>query len=73
MPTPLYKKIDVVGTSREGVDQAIQNAISQAGETIDNIQWFEVKELRGNVEGGKVDSYQVDLQLAFTVEGERRG
>lgn len=68
MANPLYKKIEVVGTSREGIDQAIQDAIVQAAQTVDNIQWFEVKELRGKVEGGKVDSYQVDLQLAFTVE-----
>ncbi len=42
-----YKVIELVGTSPEGIDQAIENAISRAGQTLSGLDWFEVKEIRG--------------------------
>ena len=49
-----YKVVELVGTSPEGIDRAIENAINRAGQTLRGIDWSEVKEIRGQVEEGKV-------------------
>ena len=63
-----YKKIDVVGTSSESVAEAIRVAVAEAGKTVRNMSWFEVSEIRGHIEGGKVSQYQVVLKVGFKVE-----
>ena len=67
-----YKIIELVGSSPESIEDAIQGAISRACETLDNVRWFEVLETRGHVEGGKVTHYQVTLKLGFTLRGAER-
>lgn len=62
-----YKVIELVGSSSEGLQQAIETAISRAGETISNLDWFEVKEIRGNIQDGGVAWYQVKLAIGFRV------
>ena len=62
-----YKVIELVGSSGQGVQQAIENAISRAGQTLQNLDWFEVKEIRGNIQDGKVAWYQVKLGVGFRV------
>ena len=62
-----YKVIELVGSSPDGVEKAIENAISRASETLQNLDWFEVKEIRGNISGGKVGWYQVKLGVGFRV------
>ena len=62
-----YKVIELVGTSPQGLEQAIENAIARAGQTLRNLDWFEVKEIRGNIQEGKVAWYQVKLGLGFRV------
>jgi dodecin len=62
-----YKVIELVGTSPEGVEKAIQNAISRASETIQHLDWFEVKEIRGHISDGRVGWYQVKLGVGFRV------
>ena len=62
-----YKVIDLVGSSSEGVQQAIDGAISRASQTIRNLDWFEVKEIRGNIQGGEVSWYQVKVAIGFRV------
>ena len=62
-----YKVIELVGTSPEGVEQAIESAISRAGQTISGLDWFEVKEIRGHLQDGKVAWYQVKLGIGFRV------
>ncbi|CAH2600783.1 Dodecin [Rhodovastum atsumiense] len=64
----VYKMIDLVGTSRESVSDAIQVAIARAAETVRNIRWFEVVQVRGEVVDGKVGHYQVTLKVGFTLE-----
>jgi flavin-binding protein dodecin len=63
-----YKKIEVVGTSGESVTQAIENAIGKASQTVNNMGWFEVVEVRGRVDGDKVGQYQVTLKIGFRLE-----
>jgi flavin-binding protein dodecin len=62
-----YKVIELVGTSPEGVEHAIENAISRAGQTLSGLDWFEVKEIRGHLQDGKVAWYQVKLSIGFRV------
>ncbi|WP_279479298.1 dodecin [Aureimonas sp. SK2] len=63
-----YKIVEIVGSSPESVEQAIENAIADAARTVRNIRWFEVTETRGHVEGGRVAHYQVGLKIGFTLE-----
>jgi len=64
----VYKKVELVGSSREGVDDAIRRAIDKAGQTLRNMDWFEVKEIRGWIDEGTVQHYQVTLQVGFRLE-----
>ncbi len=68
VPDHVYKKIEVVGTSAEGQDAAIRNAIATAAKTVHNLRWYEVIESRGSIDGGKVAQYQVSLRIAFTLD-----
>lgn len=64
----IYKKIEIVGSSTNSVEEAIQNAIALASKTIKNLGWFEVVETRGHIKDGKVGHYQVTLKIGFTLE-----
>lgn len=59
------KVIEIVGTSETSVEDAIKGAISRAAETIEELQWFQVTELRGAISDQKVDRYQVMLKIGF--------
>jgi dodecin len=63
-----YKLVEIVGTSPQGIDAAIRNAIEHATKTLRHIDWFEVIETRGHVENGKVGHYQVKLKVGFRLE-----
>ena len=67
MSDNVYKVIEIVGSSAIGIEDAIQGAIARAASTLHDIRWFEVKETRGHVEGGKVAHYQVTLRIGFTL------
>ena len=64
-----YKKIEVVGSSKTGIDDAIQNAIAECSKTISNMDWFEVVETRGHIVDGKVGHFQVTLKIGFRIVG----
>jgi flavin-binding protein dodecin len=59
------KVIEIVGTSETSVEDAINGAIERASKTLDNLQWFEVKETRGSIRNQKIERYQVILKVAF--------
>jgi flavin-binding protein dodecin len=62
----VYKKIEVVGVSTAGIENAIQAAVNRAHATLEKVSWFEVKEIRGHIDDdGKVAEYQVRLKIAF--------
>lgn len=67
MSEHVYKKIELVGSSKVSIEDAIQNAISQAGETLEKLRWFEVVETRGQIEENKVAYWQVTIKVGFTV------
>jgi flavin-binding protein dodecin len=68
MPESVYKVVELVGASEASISKAIDGAISKAGETLRQLGWFEVTQIRGRIEGGKVDSYQVTLKAGFKLE-----
>ncbi|MDX9863483.1 MAG: dodecin family protein [Anaerolineaceae bacterium] len=69
MTDHIYKKIELVGSSQTSVEDAVQNAISKANQTIENLRWFEVLETRGQIEAGKIAYWQVTIKVGFQVEG----
>ncbi len=68
MSDPVYKKIQVVGTSTNSFSEAAANAIARAAQTIRNLSWFEVVEQRGSISDGKIQQYQVTVNIGFRVE-----
>lgn len=64
----VYKKVDIVGTAEESIEAAISAGVERASATLNHVDWFEVKEIRGAVRGGKVAQYQVVMQVGFRLE-----
>lgn len=62
----VYKKTEIVGTG-DSIEDAVDNGIERAGETIRNLRWFEVDEIRGSVVDGAIE-YQVTLKVGFTLD-----
>ncbi|MFD0413884.1 dodecin [Streptomyces sp. NPDC127108] len=63
-----YRVTEIVGTSHEGVDQAIRNGIERAAQTLRGLDWFEVTQVRGHIEDGRIQHYQVGLKVGFRLE-----
>src|SRR6202162_2437485 len=72
MPDKTYKIIEVVGVSDDSVQQAVRNAITKARETIRNIDWFEVRNVRGSVSKAGDVTFQVGVGLGFRGGGGAR-
>ncbi|MFJ3855852.1 dodecin [Streptomyces sp. NPDC090085] len=70
MSNHTYRVTEIVGTSDEGIDQAIRNGIARAGQTLRNLDWFEVVQVRGHIENGEIAHYQVGLKVGFRLEAE---
>ncbi|MEW8014976.1 MAG: dodecin [Candidatus Sedimenticola endophacoides] len=71
MGSHIYKKVELVGSSTESSDRAIENALARAAESIRNMDWFEVQETRGHIVNGKVAHWQVVIKVGFRLdEGE---
>jgi len=68
MSDHIYKKIELVGSSQNSIEDAVNNAIGRAGKTIRNMRWFEVAEVRGHLENNKVAHWQVTVKVGFTLE-----
>ena len=68
MAEHIYKKIELVGSSPQGFQAAVENALVRASETIRNMRWFEVVETRGEIEDGRINHWQVTLKVGFTLD-----
>ena len=64
----VYKKIELTGSSKIGIEDAVNTALARAGKTVRNMHWFEVAEMRGLVEDGKVAYWQVTIKVGFTLD-----
>jgi len=70
MTNRTYRVSEIVGTSPEGIDQAIRNAIARASRTLRHVDWFEVTQVRGQVKDGDVEHFQVGLKVGFRLEDD---
>ncbi|MEV5603454.1 dodecin [Streptomyces sp. DT224] len=68
MSNHTYRVTEIVGTSQEGVDEAIRNGVARASETLHNLDWFEITQVRGQIEDGRIAHYQVGLKVGFRLD-----
>lgn len=64
----VYKQVELTGSSKTSIEDAVQNAIAKASKTLRNVHWFQVVETRGYIETAKVDYWQVTIKLGFRLE-----
>jgi flavin-binding protein dodecin len=68
MTDPVYKLIELTGTSTTTMEDAVNNALRRAGATLKNLRWFQVMETRGDIRDDRVSHWQVTIKVGFTVE-----
>ena len=68
MSDRVYKLIELTGSSPSSIEDAVQNALTRASQTVRNMRWFQLVETRGTVEDGKVGAWQVTMKMGFTLE-----
>jgi len=68
MADHIYKKIELVGSSPKGIEEAVKKALARAKKTVRNMRWFEIAETRGYLEDGKIAHWQVTLKVGLTLE-----
>jgi flavin-binding protein dodecin len=68
-----YRVIEITGSSSEGVQQAIDSGVARAGATLRNLDWIEVTNIRGALDGGRVAHYQVTMKVGFRMEDTDTG
>ena len=68
MTEHVYKYLELTGSSAVSIEDAVGNAVARASETVRNIRWLVITETRGQVDGGKVQQWQVTIKLGFTLE-----
>jgi len=68
MADHIYKHIELTGSSKNGIEEAIQNALVKANETVKSMRWFQMIDLRGHIDNGGVSHWQVTIKIGFTLE-----
>jgi hypothetical protein len=68
MSDHVYKSVEITGTSTAGVKEAIDAGVAKASQTLRNLDWFEVLSVRGHIEEGRVDHYQVTMKVGFRLD-----
>jgi dodecin len=68
MSEHVYKKLELTGSSKIGIEDAVATALAKAAKTVRNMHWFEVVETRGHIDGGKIAHWQVSIKVGFTLE-----
>jgi len=72
MPDRTFKLIEVCGTSKTDLEGAVQNSISRAAESIENLKWFEVTEIRGQIKNDQIIEWQIVLKISFEVKSREQ-
>jgi flavin-binding protein dodecin len=70
MANRTYRVTEIVGTSPDGIDQAVRNGISRAAQTLRHLDWFEVTQIRGQLADQDVSHVQVTMKLGFRLEDD---
>lgn len=65
MSEHIYKQVELTGSSKVGIDEAIRNAIARASQTIEHLDWFQVMDTRGAIKDGEIDYWQVTIKAGF--------
>jgi flavin-binding protein dodecin len=68
MANHIYKTIELTGSSPTSVEDAVTSALARASKTVHNLRWFEVTNVRGHIEGGKLGHWQVTMKVGFTLD-----
>lgn len=68
MSKHIYKKIELVGSSPDSIEDAVQNAVAKAAQSLRNMRWFEVVETRGQIDNDRIAHWQVTIKVGFTLE-----
>jgi flavin-binding protein dodecin len=68
MAEHVYKTVEITGSSRASVEDAISGAVARAAKTLHNLRWFQVTEVRGSIDGGRVAQWQVTMKVGFTLD-----
>lgn len=68
MSEHVYKTIELTGSSKKGIEDAVEKAVAKASKSVRNMRWLEVQSTRGYVEKGKVAYWQVTVKIGFTLE-----
>jgi dodecin len=68
MSSHTYRMVEIVGTSPQGIDDAIRNGIERANRTVRNLDWFQVTEIRGNLQEGQIADWQISMKVGFRLE-----
>ena len=68
MEDPVYKQIELTGTSTKSIEDAVQKALKLAHKTVKHLSWFQIVETRGNIDKGKIQHWQVSIKVGFSVE-----
>ena len=71
MTDHVYKKIEIVGSSTESIEDAANNAVKEAAKSVHNLRWMEVTEIRGHIENDELHHWQVGVKIGFTLEQEQ--
>jgi dodecin len=69
MSNHIYKKIELVGSSADSIEDAVKNALAKASRSLRNLRWFEIVGTRGHIEDGKIGHWQVTIKVGFTLDG----
>jgi flavin-binding protein dodecin len=64
----VYKIIEVAGSSAESLEDAMQGAVSKASRSLQHLRWFEVQDIRGHLENGRIAHFQVVMKIGFTLD-----
>jgi dodecin len=64
----VYRLSEIVGSSETSIDDAIRGAVAKAAQTVRNLEWFEVGQIRGHIVNGEVAHFQVALKIGFRLE-----
>ncbi|MGC3873759.1 dodecin [Halomonas sp. GXIMD04776] len=68
MPSHIYKKLELTGSSPKGIEDAVEQALAKANESLHDMRWFEVTETRGHIEHGRIAHWQVTVKVGITLD-----
>ena len=68
MSEHVYKTVEITGSSTDGITEAVERAVGKASETLRGLDWYEVVEIRGHIEDGRIAHHQVTVKVGFRLD-----